>query len=140
MLIFTSAAPEPALLTTTLFTERCSAGFPPQAADYTEDELDLNAYCIRHPSSTFFVRAIGESVRDMGLHSGDLMDVDKSETPKYGEVVIAEKDGEFIVKRIQLKSRIALPPMNPANTTFYPEELQIFGVVMAFVHKTRGSE
>ncbi|STU16843.1 UmnD [Klebsiella pneumoniae] len=27
--------------------------------------------------------------------------------------------------------------MNPAYPTLYPEELQIFGVVMAFIHKTR---
>ncbi|ECI5144796.1 peptidase, partial [Salmonella enterica subsp. salamae] len=28
--------------------------------------------------------------------------------------------------------------MNPAYPALYPEELQIFGVVMAFIHKTRG--
>ncbi|MGM8647266.1 translesion error-prone DNA polymerase V autoproteolytic subunit, partial [Enterobacter hormaechei subsp. xiangfangensis] len=27
----------------------------------------------------------------------------------------------------------------PAYPTLYPEELQIFGVVMAFIHKTRGT-
>ncbi|MDN4234002.1 S24 family peptidase, partial [Enterobacter roggenkampii] len=52
---------------------------------------------------------------------------------------IAETDGEFTVKRLQLKPRIALLPMNPAYPTLYPEELQIFGVVMAFIHKTRGT-
>jgi DNA polymerase V len=105
----------------------------------TEDELDLNAYCIRRPSATFFVRAIGDSMKDMGLHSGDLMVVDKAEKPMQGDIVIAETDGEFTVKRLQLKPRIALLPMNPAYPTLYPEELQIFGVVMAFIHKTRGT-
>lgn len=55
-----------------------------------------------------------------------------------GDIVIAETDGEFTVKRLQLKPRIALLLMNPAYPTLYPEELQIFGVVMAFIHKTRG--
>ncbi|EEG5674759.1 translesion error-prone DNA polymerase V autoproteolytic subunit [Salmonella enterica] len=140
MLLFTSPASEPVLTTTPLFIERCPAGFPSPAADYTEDELDLNAYCIRRPASTYFVRAIGDSMKDMGLHSGDLMVVDKSEKPLQGDIVIAETDGEFTVKRLQLKPRIALLPMNPAYPIIYPETLQIFGVVMAFIHKTRGMD
>ncbi|MLO81018.1 peptidase [Salmonella enterica subsp. enterica] len=104
----------PETLTIPLFTERCTAGFPSPAADYTEKELDLNAYCIRRPSSTFFVRAIGDSMQDMDLHSGDLMVVAKAEKPLQGDIVIAETDGEFTVKRLQLKPRVALLPINPA--------------------------
>lgn len=137
MILFVPAAPEPELFTAPLFTERCPAGFPSPAADDTEDELDLNAYCIRLPAATFFVRAIGDSMQNMGLHSGDLMVVDKAEKPLQGDIVIAEIDGEFTVKRLQLKPRIALLPMNPAYPTLYPEDLQIFGVVTAFIHKTR---
>ncbi|HAF2223575.1 TPA: translesion error-prone DNA polymerase V autoproteolytic subunit [Salmonella enterica] len=137
-LIPVSSIPE--MLRIPLFTERCAAGFPSPAADYTEEELDLNAYCIRRPSSTFFVRAIGDSMRDRGLHSGDLLVVDKAEKPLQGDIVIAETDGEFTVKRLQLKPRVALLPMNPAYPVLYPEDLQIFGVVTAFVHKTRSAD
>ncbi|HCS4064899.1 TPA: peptidase, partial [Salmonella enterica] len=52
----------------------------------------------------------------------------------------AETDGEFTVKRLQLKPRVALLPMNPAYPVLYPEDLQIFGVVTAFVHKTRSAD
>lgn len=80
-------------------------------------------------------------MKDMGLYSGDLQVVDKAEKPQQGDIVIAETDGEFTVKRLQLKPRIALLPMNPTYpTTLYPEELQIFGVVTAFIHKTRGMD
>jgi len=78
-------------------------------------------------------------MKDMGLHSGDLMVVEKAEKPMQEDIVIAETDGEFTVKRLQLKPQIALLSMNPAYPTLYPEELQIFGVVMAFIHKTRGT-
>lgn len=67
------------------------------------------------------------------------MVVDKAEEPMQGDIVIAETAGEFTVKRLQLKPKIALLPMNPAYPTLYPKELQIFGVVMAFIHKTRGT-
>ena len=78
---FIAASPEPGVMTLPLFTERCAAGFPSPAADYTEAELDLNEYCIRHRASTYFVRAIGNSMTDIGLNSGDLMVVDKAEKP-----------------------------------------------------------
>ncbi|MJL38072.1 hypothetical protein DNH77_24180, partial [Salmonella enterica subsp. enterica] len=94
VLIFLVPDPEPTRSTAPLFTEYCPAGFPSPAADYTEDELDLNTYCIRRPASTFFVRAIGDSMKELGLHSGDLMIVDKSEKPLQGDIVIAETDGE----------------------------------------------
>lgn len=64
----------------------------------------------------------------------------KAEKPLQGDIVIAETDGEFTVKRLQLTPRIALLPMNPAYPTLYPEDLQIFGVVTAFIHKTRGMD
>lgn len=79
-------------------------------------------------------------MKDMGLQSGDLMIVDKAETPQQGDIVIAETDGEFTVKRLPLKPRIALLPMNAAYPTLYPEELQIFDVVIAFIHKTRDKD
>lgn len=104
-------------------------------------DSDISQYAIgiRRSSATYFVRAIGDSMKDMGLYSGDLMVVDKAEKPMQGDIVIAETDGEFTVKLLQLKPRIALLPMNPAYPTLYPEELQIFGVVIAFIHKTRGT-
>ncbi|HGV0560693.1 TPA: translesion error-prone DNA polymerase V autoproteolytic subunit [Escherichia coli] len=139
MLLFVSPTSEPTRSTAPLYTERCPAGFPSPTADYTEDELALNAYCIRRPSATYFVRAIGDSMKDMGLYSGDLMVVDKAENPMQGDIVIAETDGEFTVKRLQLKPRIALLPMNSASSSLYSEELQIFCVMIAFIHKTRSA-
>ncbi len=50
---FIAASLEPGVMTLPLFTERCAAGFPSPAADYTEAELDLNEYCIRHRASTW---------------------------------------------------------------------------------------
>ncbi|HBV7625540.1 TPA: translesion error-prone DNA polymerase V autoproteolytic subunit [Klebsiella variicola] len=139
---FTPAALNPGILTLPLFTERCAAGFPSPAADYTESELDLNEYCIRRRHSTYFVRAIGNSMTDIGLYSGDLMVVDKAEKPRHGDIVIAEIEGEFTVKRLLLTPRPALQAMNSAYPNLYPdpETLQIFGVVTAFVHKTRDTD
>ncbi|CAJ1305882.1 LexA repressor [Escherichia coli] len=106
------------------------------------DELDLNEYCIHRRHSTYFVRAIGNSMTDIGLYSGDLMVVDKAEQPRHGDIVIAEIEGEFTVKRLLLTPRPALQAMNPDFPSLYPdpETLQIFGVVTAFIHKTRRAD
>jgi DNA polymerase V len=127
-------AETPPGIRTPLFLEHCPAGFPSPAQDYIESELDLNDYCIRHPSATYFIRAIGNSMTDMGLQDGDLLVVDKSVEAQHGDIVIAEIDGEFTVKRLLLRPRPALQPMNSAYPTLYPENMAIFGVVMHFIH------
>lgn len=130
---FIPAVSEASIVKIPLFTERCPAGFPSPAANYTESELDLNEYCIHRRHSTYFVRAIGNSMTDIGLYSGDLMVVDKAEQPRHGDIVIAEIEGEFTVKRLLLTPRPALQAMNPDFPSLYPdpETLQIFGVVTA---------
>jgi DNA polymerase V len=70
MFHFTRPAINPEPFTAPLFTERCQAGFPSPAQDYVEAELDLNEFCIQRRSSTYFVHAIGNSMTDIGLHSG----------------------------------------------------------------------
>ncbi|WP_053140924.1 translesion error-prone DNA polymerase V autoproteolytic subunit [Erwinia billingiae] len=123
-----------------LFGDRCQAGFPSPAQDYVEASLDLNELCIRHRSATYFVRASGNSMTDAGIKDGDLLVVDKSVTAAHGDIVIAAVDGEFTVKVLQLRPRLALQPMNPAFPTLWPdpETLEIFGVVTWFLHAARG--
>lgn len=139
---FIKASQEPEILQLPLFADTVPCGFPSPAQDYVEAELDLNDYCILRPSSTYFVRAIGNSMTDIGLHSGDLLIVDKAERPQHGDIVIAEIEGEFTVKRLLLTPRPGLQAMNPAYPTLYPdpEQLQVFSVVTAFIHKTRNAD
>ncbi|WP_431022917.1 Protein ImpA (plasmid) [Erwinia rhapontici] len=120
-----------------LFAEPCAAGFPSPAQDYVEKELDLNELCIRRKASTFFVRASGNSMQELGLFDGDVMVVDRAEEAVHGDIVIAEVGGEFTVKRLQLHPQLALLPMNPCYTVIYPEDLQLLGVVTWFFNSTR---
>ena len=122
-----------------LFLEAVSCGFPSPAQDYVEKELDLNDYCVRHRSATYYLRAHGDSMQDGFLFNGDLLVVDSAEKPGNGDIVVAGIGAEFTVKRLQLGQRVALLPMNPAFPPIYPEpdELNIFGVVTHIIHRTR---
>jgi DNA polymerase V len=91
-----------------------SAGFPTPATDYIDKKLSLDEYLIRHPASTFFVRADGDSMIGTGIQNRDLLVVDRSLQPRAQDIVIAIIDGEFTVKRVLLKQgKLFLKPGNP---------------------------
>jgi DNA polymerase V len=85
-----------------LYSCPVSAGFPSPADDYLEGQLDLNQHLIKHPVATFFVRVAGDSMVGAGIHSGDLLIVDRSLEPSDGRVVIAIVNGELLVKRLRM--------------------------------------
>jgi DNA polymerase V len=98
-----------------------------------ESALDINALLIRRPSATFFCRAQGDSMKDAGIHDGDLLVVDRSLAPQPGDVVVATLDGGLVVKRLtKIDDRWMLASANPdyPALAINPEEgVTIFGVV-----------
>ena len=111
-------------------------GFPSPAADYVEQRIDLNELLVSHPSSTYFVKAAGDSMIEAGISDGDLLVVDSSRTAEHGDIVIAAVDGEFTVKRLQLRPTVQLNPMNRAYSPIVvgsEDTLDIFGVVTFIV-------
>lgn len=123
------------------FVTSISAGFPSPADDYIDRSLDLNEYLIRHPAATFFVRAAGDSMINAGIHSGDVLIVDRAELPASGSVVIAAINGELTVKRFMRENgALLLVPENPAYdpiTVAEGMEFEIWGVVIHVIHALR---
>ena len=121
-----------------LFTEQVAAGFPSPADDYLEDNLDLNKYLIKHPVATFFVRVTGDSMIGAGIHSGDILIVDRALEAANRKVVIAVVNGELTVKRLVRRHGKIL--LMPENKKYQPIEikdemdLEIWGVVTSVIH------
>ncbi|EIO1809961.1 translesion error-prone DNA polymerase V autoproteolytic subunit [Salmonella enterica] len=110
--------------------------FPSPAADYVEQRIDLNELLVSHPSSTYFVKATGDSMIEAGSRDGDLLVVDSSRTAAHGDIVIAAVDGEFTVKRLQLRPAVQLNPMNSVYSPIIigsEDTLDVFGVVTFIV-------
>ena len=124
--------------TTPMFTEQVAAGFPSPADDYLEGNLDLNKYLIQHPVATYFVRVTGDSMIGAGIHSGDILIVDRSLEPTSRRVVIAIVNGELTVKRlIRKKDRVILMPENDRYKPIEIKdetELEVWGVVTSVIH------
>ena len=119
-----------------LYGDLVQCGFPSPAADYVEQRIDLNELMIQHPSATYFVKAAGDSMIEAGISDGDLLVVDSSRTAEHGDIVIAAVEGEFTVKRLQLRPTVQLNPMNSAYSPIVvgsEDTLDVFGVVTFIV-------
>ena len=88
-----------------LYLNSVCAGFPSPAGDYLEGEIDLNKYLIKNPLATFIVKSQGNCMLQAGIHSGDLLIVDRSIKLKNNSIVIASIDGELTVKRIKIAGK-----------------------------------
>ncbi|MCZ7649295.1 MAG: translesion error-prone DNA polymerase V autoproteolytic subunit [Planctomycetota bacterium] len=132
-------AADPPTLAIAFALARVPAGFPSPADDHLEAPLDLNEHLIKHPAATFIVRASGDSMRDAGIHDGDLLIVDRSLSPRNGSIVVACVDGELTVKRLQkCGGRPYLTPENPAYPALWIDAgstFEVWGVVTNCIHR-----
>ncbi len=121
-----------------LYLSQIKAGFPSAADDYLDKNLDLNEHLIKHPTSTFFVKVKGDSMIGAGIHSGDMLIVDRSQEAKHGKIIVAIINGEFTVKRLQKKNEMVY--LMPENPNYKPIEVvkgmdfEIWGVVLHVIH------
>ncbi len=122
-----------------LMLTRTPAGFPSPADDYVDTKLDLNQLLIKHPAATFFVRVEGDSMVDAGIHSGDILIVDRALEASDRDVVIAVLNGGLTVKRIK-KTADGLflaaenPEFGPLEVT-KEMDFEVWGVVTHAIHQ-----
>ena len=120
------------------FSGGVSAGFPSPAEDHMHTKLDLNELLITHPSATYYVRVVGDSMLEAGIVSGDLLIVDRSIEVKNNSIVVAYVDGEFTVKRFQkIFNKVYLKPENKQYKSIEIKEdmdFEVFGVVVHAIH------
>lgn len=117
------------------------AGFPSPAEDVRE-KLDLMKLLVRHSPSTFFFRIDGVSMVDADMDEGDIIIVDRAIDPYDGCKAVCFIDGEYTVKKVQLKPDGAtLLPCNEQNSRYKPipvgpgDEFLIWGVVTYIIKK-----
>jgi len=122
-----------------LFEGSVPAGFPSPADDAMDLDLNLHDYLVRNPAQTFCVKAIGESMKDAGIKSGDVMLVDRAIEPENRSIVLAVIDSEFTVKRVNVSDKKLY--LMPENENFTPIEItqemdfKVWGVVTYVIHK-----
>jgi SOS regulatory protein LexA len=115
------------------------AGFPSPAEEELVDTLSLDDLLIQNRDATFLLKVSGDSMSGAGILPGDMVIVDKGQSPKSGDIVIAEVDGEWTMKYLRKRGvGVVLIPANPQYKPIKPKnELKIAGVVTAVVRKYR---
>ncbi len=116
-----------------------SAGFPSPAADFMENNIDLNKELSENPLATFYIKVKGNSMIDAGINDKDVLIVDRSIEPQDNKIAICFIDGEFTVKRIKLEKDCLY--LMPENSNYPPikvteeNQLIIWGIVTYVIKK-----
>jgi DNA polymerase V len=104
-------------------------------AGRVESNLSADDFLVKNPTATYFVSVTGDSMTDAGIFDGDVVVVDRATEPSIGQMVLAEVDGEFIVRYLGQQE------LNPANNA-YPtidfetaDSVALIGVVTGSMRK-----
>jgi len=119
-----------------VFLTGIRAGFPSPADDFSEKRLDLNQL-IEHPEATFYAYAEGDSMQGLGIDDGDLLVVDKALLADVGDIVVAEIEGGFTVKRLGRGVLLSANPAFPPIAIDPQQGVQIWGVVRHVIKDVR---
>ena len=119
-----------------------SAGFGSPGEDATVRRIDLNEALIRHPQSTFVMRAAGDAMADAGISNGDVLLVDRALKPEHGFVVIASVEGDLTCRRLhRQRGLMKLEAASPGHPDIVPgegEQLEVWGVVTTVIKSLLG--
>lgn len=102
-----------------------ATGFGAAADDYAERGIDLNEQLIRNKPATFFFRMNSDAMLNAGIHSGDILIVDRSIRAVSGKVIVAAVNDELLVRRLhKTMNRLVL---EAENKNYGNMELTEFG-------------
>lgn len=123
--------------TAQILSSQVAAGFPTNSGESDFEPLDLNAFFVKKPHATFFLRVRGESMIGAGIFEGDLLIVERGKAPQENAIVIVAIQEEMMVKRfVKEKGQFFFKAENPSFTKIpVKEEMEIWGVVTGVLRK-----
>lgn len=118
---------------------RVAAGEPILAEQNIEDYCQIEADTF-HPRADYLLRVKGDSMKDIGIHDGDLLAVHRTPHAENGQIVVARLDDEVTVKRFRQRGSIVrLLPENqayePIRVDLREQVLEIEGLAVGIVRK-----
>lgn len=105
--------------------------FQSPAQNYTETRLSLGDLVYLSPYSNYLMRSESDCP-GTGIVKGSVLAVDRALTPAHGQLIVAEFDGELILRRLLLNPVPALQALDADETITLidvSQPLPVWGVV-----------
>jgi repressor LexA len=119
---------------------RIAAGRPIEAVEdpqpFTLEEL----LPIEPGEDVYMLRVVGESMIEDHITDGDLVLVERAQSARNGEIVVAIVEGEATLKRLYQEAGgvVRLQPANPTMQPIYvrpPDQVEIRGIVRGVLRR-----
>ncbi|HEY0010644.1 MAG TPA: S24 family peptidase [Candidatus Paceibacterota bacterium] len=112
------------------------AGFAAPAEEELADTISIGEYLLRHPDASYLLTVEGDSMRDAGIHYGDMVVFERTSDYKVGDIVVALTPDGYTLKYLRKKQgRYCLEAANEDYPDLYPEEGEIIGIVTSTFRK-----
>ena len=113
------------------------AGFPSAAEEELLDVMNFDEFLTPNKESSYILKVKGDSMKDAGIKEGDMVIVERRQSYKPGQIVIAMVDGDYTMKYLRKKGeKYYLEPANDAYKPIYPtDSFRVEAVVTAVVRK-----
>ena len=98
---------------------KVTAGSPIEAIEMPDEYFSLPAYLIPPKKEVFTLRVQGTSMIEAGIHDGDIVIVQKQDTARNGEIVVAMTDDNEVTLKTFYKED-GYFRLQPENSTMDP--------------------
>lgn len=116
---------------------KVTAGSPIEAIEMPDEFFSLPAYLIPAKKEVFTLRVQGSSMIEAGIHDGDIVIVQKQDTARNGEIVVAmTEDNEVTLKTFYKEDGYFR--LQPENSTMDPiilDKVYIVGIAIGLYRK-----
>ena len=115
---------------------RIRAGFAAPAEEELADTISIGEYLLRRPEASYLLTVDGDSMKDAGIHHGDMVVFERTQDYKPGDIVVALTEDGYTLKYLRRKGRqYYLEAANEDYPDIHPQEGQIIGVVTSTFRK-----
>lgn len=116
---------------------KVTAGTPIEAIEVPDEYFALPANLIANKKEVFTLKVSGESMINVGIYDGDILIVEKANTARNGETVVAmNKDNEATVKTFYKENGyFRLQPENDTMDPIILDQVTILGKAIGLYRK-----
>ena len=116
---------------------KITAGSPIEAIENPDEFFSLPAYLIPKDKEVFTLKVSGESMINAGIHDGDIIIVERQNTARNGEIVVAmTEDNEVTLKTFyKEQNHFRLQPENDTMAPIILDNVFILGKAIGLYRK-----